>query len=42
MDLLLWRRFKTCVTRYKDDYKVKTFKCTEHFRVMSFAQLIRM
>jgi len=39
MDLLPWRRFQTCVTRYQGDYKVKTFKCAEHFRVMAFAQL---
>ena len=39
MNLLPWRRFQSCVTRYKGDYKVKTFKCSEHFRVMAFAQL---
>lgn len=39
MDLLPWKRFQTCVSRYKGDYKVKTFKCKEHFRVMAFAQL---
>ena len=39
MDLLPWRRFQTCVTRYQGDYKVKTFKCAEHFRVLAFAQL---
>ena len=39
MNLLPWRRFQTCVARYKGDYKVKTFKCSEHFRVMAFAQL---
>lgn len=39
MNLLPWRRFNTCVARYRGDYKVKTFKCTEHFRVMAFAQL---
>ena len=39
MELLPWRRFHTCVTRYQGDYKVKTFKCAEHFRVMAFAQL---
>jgi len=39
MNLLPWRRFQTCVSRYKGDYKVKTFKCSEHFRVMAFAQL---
>jgi hypothetical protein len=39
MELLPWRRFHTCVARYQGDYKVKTFKCAEHFRVMAFAQL---
>lgn len=39
MNLLPWRRFQTCVARYKGDYKVKAFKCSEHFRVMAFAQL---
>jgi transposase len=39
MNLLPWRPFQTCVTRYQGDYKVKTFKCAEHFRVMAFAQL---
>ena len=39
MELLPWRRFRTCVARYQGDYKVKTFKCAEHFRVMAFAQL---
>jgi hypothetical protein len=39
MNLLPWRRFQTCVARYQGDYKVKTFNCAEHFRVMAFAQL---
>ncbi|MBL7116148.1 MAG: IS4 family transposase [Kiritimatiellae bacterium] len=39
MQQLPWRRFQTLVDRYKGDYKVKTFRCTEHFRVMAFAQL---
>ena len=39
MNLLPWRRFETCVARYQGDYKVKAFKCAEHFRVMAFAQL---
>lgn len=34
-----WRRFDTCVNRYRGDYKVKTFTCAEHFRVLAFAQL---
>lgn len=39
MNLLPWRRFQTCVTRYHGNHKIKTFKCAEHFRVMAFAQL---
>ncbi len=39
MDFIPWRRFQTCVTRYRGDYKVKTYTCAEHFRVMAFAQL---
>jgi hypothetical protein len=39
MDLVPWRRFETCVTRYQGDFKVKEFFCSEHFRVMAFAQL---
>ena len=39
MQQLPWRRFQTFVDRYQGDYKVKTFRCTEHFRVMAFAQL---
>ena len=39
MDFVPWRRFQTCVTRYRGDYKVKTYSCAEQFRVMAFAQL---
>ena len=39
MNFLPWRRFQTCVARYRGDHKVKTFKCAEHFRIMAFAQL---
>jgi len=39
MQQLPWRRFQTIVDRYRGDYKAKTFRCAEHFRVMSFAQL---
>jgi len=39
MDIVPWRRFETCVTRYQGDYKVKEFFCAEHFRVLAFAQL---
>jgi hypothetical protein len=39
MDLLPLPRFRTCVNRYGGDFKVKTFSCQDHFRVMAFAQL---
>lgn len=39
MDFLPWRRFDTCVRRYGGDYKVQSFPCSEHWRVMAFAQL---
>jgi len=39
MQHLPWRHFHRCVERYRGNHKVKEFKCTDHFRVMSFAQL---
>jgi len=39
MQQLPWGRFQTFVDRYQGDYKIKTFRCAEHFRVMAFAQL---
>ena len=39
MDLLPLRRFRTCVNRYQGDFKIKTFTCQDHFRVLAFAQL---
>ncbi|NIO40665.1 MAG: IS4 family transposase [Anaerolineales bacterium] len=39
MGFLPWRRFDTCVRRYRGDRKVKSFPCAEHWRVMAFAQL---
>jgi len=39
MQHLPWRKFQRCVQRYKGDYKVKAFRCADHFRVMAFAQL---
>ena len=39
MQHLPWHHFRRCVERYRGDYKVKEFKCTDHFRVMAFAQL---
>lgn len=39
MDMLPWRRFQTCVSRYSGNYKVKAFTCSDQYRVMAFAQL---
>lgn len=39
MDLIPLRRFHTCVDRYRGNFKVKTFTCQDHFKVMAFAQL---
>jgi hypothetical protein len=39
MEFLPWRRFDTCVRRYRGDRKIKSFSCAEQFRVMAFAQL---
>ena len=39
MEFLPWRRFDTCVRRYRGDYKIQSFPCSEHWRVMAFAQL---
>ncbi len=39
MQQLPWHHFHRCVDRYNGNYKVKDFKCSDHFRVMSFAQL---
>ena len=39
MDFVPWRRFQTCVERYKGDHNVQHFTCADYFRVMAFAQL---
>ncbi len=39
MQQLPWHHFHQCVARYNGNHKVKEFKCSDHFRVMSFAQL---
>jgi len=39
MQHLPWHHFRRCVRRYSGNQKVKDFKCSDHFRVMSFAQL---
>ena len=39
MQHLPWHHFHRCVDHYRGNHKVKEFKCTDHYRVMSFAQL---
>jgi hypothetical protein len=39
MDFLPWSTFHRIVTRYRGDYRIRSFRCTEHFRIMAFAQL---
>lgn len=39
MDFLPWTTFARLVTRYGGDYRVRTLACTEHFRILAFAQL---
>ena len=39
MDCLPWTTFARIVTRYDGDYRVRTLPCTEHFRILAFAQL---
>ena len=39
MDFLPWTTFARIVTRYGGDYRVRTLPCTEHFRILAFAQL---
>ena len=39
MAMLPWRRFQTCVQRYRGDKKIKTLSCREFFLVMAFAQI---
>jgi len=39
MDFLPWTTFTRVVDRYDGNRRVRTFPCTEHYRVMAFAQL---
>jgi hypothetical protein len=39
MDFLPWKSFHRLVSRYGGDYRIRTLPCTEHFRVLAFAQL---
>ena len=39
MDFLPWKTFHRLVSRYDGDHRVRILPCTEHFRVLAFAQL---
>jgi hypothetical protein len=39
MDFLPWTSFTRIVARYGGDHRVRTLRCTEHFRILAFAQL---
>jgi hypothetical protein len=39
MDYLPWKTFQRIADRYAADRGIRTLSCTEHFRVMAFAQL---
>jgi len=39
MEFLPWRRFDTCVGRYKGDAHIREFSCLDQFRIMALAQL---
>ena len=39
MDFIPWTTFGRLVTKYGGDYHVRKLRCTEHFRVMAFAQV---
>jgi hypothetical protein len=39
MDFVPWTSFDRIVRKYGGDVRVRTLRCTEHFRVMAFAQV---
>jgi len=39
MDFLPWSTFHRIVNRYGGNYRVRSFRCTDQFRIMAFAQL---
>ncbi len=39
MDFIPWTTFGRLVTKYGGDFHVRTLRCTEHFRIMAFAQV---
>ena len=39
MEHLPWHHFHNCVKQYNGNHKAKSFRCTDQFRCMAFAQL---
>ncbi|HLA74941.1 MAG TPA: IS4 family transposase [Gammaproteobacteria bacterium] len=39
MDFLPWKTFHRIVARYGGDHRIRTLPCSEHFRILAFAQL---
>jgi Domain of unknown function (DUF4372) len=39
MDFVPWTSFNRIVAKYRGDIGVRTLRCTEHFRIMAFAQI---
>jgi hypothetical protein len=39
MDCVPWTTFERIVRRYRGDHRVRSFSCSQQFRVMAFAQL---
>ena len=39
LDFLPKKSFRTCVKRYKGNYRIRSFTCYEQFLCMAFAQL---
>jgi hypothetical protein len=39
MEFVLWTSFARIVARYSGDARVSALHCTEHFRIMAYAQL---
>jgi len=39
MDFVPWTSFDRIVVKYGGDVRVRTLRCTEHFRIMAFAQI---
>src|ERR1700676_4286524 len=39
MDFVPWTSFHRIVAKYRGDIGVRTLRCSEHFRIMAFAQI---